>query len=87
MQNGARFLQNEEKSAVDRIVRANNSHVFCIKADNSVDPEFCWVALVRKVYRKPGSVLLCGAAGNYPPALSDNHLSRPFIAKRLKRPT
>lgn len=40
-----------------------------------------------KVCRKPGSVLLCGMNGNYPPALSDNHLSRPSITVRLQRPT
>ena len=45
------------------------------------------VASVREAYRKPGSVLLCGADGNYPPAMSDNHLSRPSIAERLERPT
>lgn len=42
---------------------------------------------LRKVCRKPGSVLFVVRTGTTLPLSSDNHLSRPAIADRLKRPT
>lgn len=42
---------------------------------------------VRKVLRKPGSVLFAVQTGTTLPRISDNHLSRPIIANWLKRPT
>ncbi len=42
---------------------------------------------VRKVCRKPGSVLLVVQTGTTLPLGSDNHLSRPSIAEQLKQPT
>ncbi len=48
---------------------------------------FVCFKFVRKVCRKPGSVLLVVQTGTTLPRRSDNHLSRPYIAIRLQQPT